>query len=127
MTEKEKEVYDKGVQDAWDLAMQIFDMDRNQFYMCFRIPFSSESLSKNFTYYDALKIMNRIPKFEIGDEVENVKTGKLAYVLNPDHYGDLVLSMKDYMSPQLCSKSMWRRTGNNNPSVAKLLGKDENN
>lgn len=123
MTEEEKEVYDKGVQDAWDLAMQIFNLGAAEFYMNFRIPFNGELLAKNFSYYDALKIMNKMTVFHIGDEVENVETGEIGYVLNPDYHGDLVLSMKDYMCPQLFSKSLWKRTGNDNHIIAELIGK----
>ena len=124
MTDKEKEAYNEGIEDAWGLAMQVFlDMNSEEFYMNFRI----KTLSKNYTYYDVLKILNKSTKFEIGDEVENIETGEHGYVLNPDYRGELVLSMKDYMCPQIFSKSRWRKTGHKNFLMAEILGKDENN
>ena len=123
------EAYQRGLNDAWDLADDVSHNRGNildilgcpTFGVVFEQLTASEAIQKLKEYERKKKAEE---EFQVGDEVES-EDGETAYVLNPDYDGTLILSMEKYTCPQRQSKTEWKKTGFRNEKIAELLGLED--
>ena len=123
------EAYQRGLNDAWDLADDVSHNRGNildilgcpTFGVAFKQLTASEAIQK-LKEYERKKKAEK--EFQVGDKVES-EDGETAYVLNPDYDGALILSMKKYICPQIQSKKEWKKTGFRNENMAELLGLED--
>ena len=124
----EGEDYKQGTSDAWEFARYLNEIGRDiveTVYLSMNggkgmdvaLEMTYEEAKKEFDEYYQKK---REKNFCVGAEVKN-KDGEIAYVLNPDYDGCLVLSMKEYACPQIQRKENWKCTGNVNDQIEKVL------
>lgn len=124
------EAYQRGLNDAWDLADDVSHNRGNildilgcpTFGVAFEQLTASEAIQKLKEYKERKKAEK---EFQVGDEVEN-EDGETAYVLNPDYNGCLVLSMEKYVCPQIQQKNKWKCTGIVSESIKRMFEYESN-
>ena len=123
-----KHSYKQGTSDAWDFARHLNGIDQDivgNIYLSMNggkgmdvaLEMTYEEAKKEYDEYCQKK---REKEFCVGAEVEN-KDGDIAYVLNPDYDGCLVLSMREYECPQIQRKELWKCTGAINDEIEHML------
>lgn len=129
----EGEDYKQGTSDAWDFARHLNGIGKDivgNIYVSMNGGKGME-VALEMTYeeakkeYDEYYQKKREKNFCVGAEVEN-KDGEIAYVLNPDYDGCLVLSMEKYACPQIQQKHKWKCTGIVSESIKRMFEHESN-
>ena len=123
-----KRSYEKGIAEAWDFARHLNALAHDITDIIYLSMNGGKGLdvALEMPYTAAKRIYDeyyqekREKDFCVGAEVEN-KDGEIAYVLDPDYGGYLVLSMKEYECPQIQIKENWKCTGVINDQIEHML------